>query len=202
MAAFLSLSRTKLLPFCRPGIVFSSNLRFFSSFESAEKVCRDDVVNGGLYRCNAVGIQMLPEILRRRIFGSSAESSVDDGKRLAIEDHLKKHSLLGKETTVQENVDLPLPPLYGANIDEHFQTIAAQQTLPYRQCAEKLASAPLPPQPDQWILREGWTKYDFVNKKCYAVDYPDEQAVILDVEVLVCEGNYPAIATAASATAW
>ena len=180
----------------------SSNLWLFSSFDAAEKLYRDDVVNGENYRSNVVGIQMLPEILRCKIFGSCAKSSVDEDKRLAIENHLKKHNLLGKKTSVQENVDLPLPPLYGANIDEHFHAIATQQTLPYRQCAEELASASLPPQPDQWIMREGWTKYDFVNKKCYAVDYPDEHSVILDVEVLVSGGNYPAIATAASATAW
>jgi len=177
-------------------------LKCLSSFDAAEKLCTDDAVNSGLHRSNVVGIQMLPEVLKRKIFGSFAESSVDEGKRLAIENHLKKHNLLGKKTTVQENVDLPLPPLYGANIDEHFRTVAAQQTLPYREYAEQLASVSLPPQPDQWILREGWTKYDFVNKKCYAVDYPDEQAVVIDVEVLVPEGNYPAIATAVSATAW
>jgi len=202
MAAFTNLSRTKLLKFCRHGITFSCNLRCLSSFDFAQKLLKDDVVNGELHRSNIVGIQMIPESLRHKIFGSCAESPVDEGKRLAIENHLKKHDLLGKKTTVQENVDLPLPPLHGTNIDEHFRTIAAQQTLPYRENAEKLASFSLPPQPDQWILREGWTKYDFVNKICYAVDFPDEQAIVLDVEVLVPEGNYPAIATAASATAW
>ena len=145
---------------------------------------------------------MLSETLRHKIFGSCAGSLVDEEKRLAIEKHLKKHDLLGKKTTVQESVDLPLPALHGANIDEHFRTIAAQQTLPYRQNAEHLAAVSLPPQPDRWILHEGWTKYDFVNKKCYAVECPDEQAIVLDVEVLISEGNYPAIATAASATAW
>ena len=197
MAAVISLSRRKLLKLFRYGMTFGSDLKHLSSFDAAEELCRDDVVN----RCNIVGIQMLPEILRHKIFGGCAKSSVDEAKRLAIEKHLKKHDLLGKKTSVQESVDFPLPPLYGSNIDEHFRTIAVQQTLPYRVQAEQLASASLPPQPNQWILREGWTKYDFVNKQCYAVDYPDEQAVVLDVEVLV-EANYPAIATAASTTAW
>ena len=202
MAVPLILSRTKLLKFCRYGITFSSNLKYLSSFDAAQKRHQDDVADTGLHRTNIAGIQMLPDVLKHKIFGSCAESLVDERKRLAIEDHLKKHDLLGKKTTVQECVDLPLPPLHGANIDEHFKTIADKQTLPYRKNAEQLASAVLPPQPDQWILREGWTKYDFVNKKCYAVDFPDEQAVVLDVEVLISEGNYPAITTAASATAW
>jgi len=202
MASLLILSRTKLLKFCRYAVTFNNNWKYLSSFDAANKVPQDDVTDNDHYRTNIVGIQMLPEILRRKIFGSCAESSADESKRLAIEKHLQKHDLLGKKTTIQEAVDVPLPPLQGANIDEHFRTIAAQQTLPYRENAERLASASLPPQPNQWILREGWTKYDFVNKKCYAVDYPDEQAVVLDVEVLVSEGSYPAIATAATATAW
>jgi len=202
MALQLILPRTKLLKFCRHGIAFGSNLKYFSSSEAAGKLGRGDVADTSLRRTNIVGIQMLPETLKHKIFGSSVENSVDERKRSAIENHLKKHDLLGKKTTVQENVDLPLPPLHGANIDDHFRSIAAQQTLPYRQNAEQLASASLPPQPDQWILREGWTKYDFINKKCYAVDYPDEPAIVLDVEVLIPEGNYPAIATAATATAW
>jgi len=202
MAAILSLTRTKLLKFSRHGILFSSNTKCISSFDTAQKLPRDDVIDAGLCRTNVVGIQMLPEILRCKLFGSYAEGSVTEGKRAAIENHLKKHDLLGKKTSFHENVDLPLPPLHGTNIDEHFRTIATQQTLPYRENAERLAGASLPPQPSQWILREGWTKYDFVSKKCYAVDYPDEQAVVLDVEVLVSYGNYPAIATAVSASAW
>jgi len=202
MAVLLIPSRTKLLKCCRYGVTFRSNLKCLSNFDAAPKLPRDAAADTSLHRTNVVGIQMLPEILKQKIFGSCVESLMDETKRLAIANHLKKHDLLGKKTAVQENVDLPLPPLHGANIDEHFRTIAAEQTLPYREHAELLASVLLPPQPNQWILREGWTKYDFVNKKCYAVDYPDEQAVVLDVEVLVPEGNYPAIATAASATAW
>jgi len=202
MAVLLSLTRIKLLKFSRRGILFSGNVKCLSSFDTAQKLPRHDIVDTGLCRTNIVGIQMLPEILRDKIFGNCAESSVTKEKHVAISNHLKNHDLLGKKTAVQENVDLPLPPLQGVNIDEHFRTIATQQALPYRENADHLAGASLPPQPKQWILREGWTKYDFVSKKCYAVDYPGEQAVVLDVEVLVSEGNYPAIATAASASAW
>jgi len=202
MAVLLSLSRIKLLKFCGSVVRFRSNVKCLSSCDIIEKLAGDDVVDTCCRRTNIVGIQMLPEILRRKIFGINVVSSVDEGKRAAIKNHLKKHDLLGKKTSVQDDVDLPLPALHGTNIDEHFRTIAAQQTLPYRENAEHLAGISLPPQPQQWILREGWTKYDFVNKKCYTVDYPDEQAVVLDVEVLVSEGNYPAIATAVSASAW
>lgn len=202
MAVLLSLSRIKLLKFGRRGVLFNCNAKRLGSFDAAQKLPRDDVVDTGLCRNNVVGIQMLPEILRCKIFGSCAESSVTEAKCAAIEKHLKKHDLFGKKTSFQENVDLPLPPLHGTNIDEHFRTIATQQALPYRKNAEHLAGVSLPPQPNQWIMLEGWTKYDFVSKKCYAVDYPDEQAVVFDVEVLVSEGSYPAIATAASASAW
>jgi len=201
MAVLQSLTRTKLLKFSRRYILFGSDVKCLSSFDTAQKLPKDDV-DADLCRTNIVGIQMLPEILRHKIFGSCAKSSVTKEKHVAIENHLKKHDLLGKKTVIQENVDFPVPPLHGTNIDEHFRTIAIQQALPYRANAEHLATASLPPQPNQWILREGWTKYDFVSKKCYAVDHPDEQAVVLDVEVLVSDGNYPAIATAASASSW
>lgn len=202
MAVLLSVTRTKLLTFSRHGVPFSSYVKHLSGFDTAQKLPRDDIVDTGLCRTNVIGIQMLPEILRCKIFGSSAEISVTNEKCAAIANHLKKHDLLGKKTSIQENVDFAVPPLHGANIDQHFRTIATQQALPYRENAERLSRVSLPPQPDQWILHEGWTKYDFVSKKCYAVDYPDEQALVFDVEVLVSEGNYPAIATAASASAW
>ncbi len=34
------------------------------------------------------------------------------------------------------------------------------------------------------------------------VDYPDDDALVFDVETLVLNGNCPVIAVAASATAW
>ena len=68
--------------------------------------------------------------------------------------------------------------------------------------AEVLVGSKLPLRPRKWLFREGWTKYDSVIKKCYPVDFPDENALVFDVETQVAEGGFPKIATAVSKNAW
>lgn len=45
-------------------------------------------------------------------------------------------------------------------------------------------------------------RYSKDGKTATAVDYPDEQAMVFDVETLVCEGNFPVLAVALSPNHW
>jgi len=154
------------------------------------------------HRLNYVGIQMLPQFLRNKIFGDCEGEHVDQKAKAEIEKHLLKHDILGKKTIVRNVDEFELPPLHGENIDAHFRVIAEQQIKPYKEFADILVNTSLPVRPKHWIFKPGWTKYDSVSKTCYAVDFPDENVVVFDVEVLMLEGNYPTIATAVSPTSW
>lgn len=166
------------------------------------KVADKDRTSAPKDRFNAVGIQMLSSALHEKIFKDSPTRSLDSKKKAEIDAHLKKHGLRDKKTTVVTNADVPLPPLFGKNIDEHFRTLALQQIGPYGDYADNLAECALPLRPKRWILRPGWTKYDSTMRKCYAVSFPDEDALVFDVEVLMTAGSRPTMATAVSKTAW
>ena len=117
--------------------------------------------------------------------------------------HLEKHGLWGKEGDLLPEVDFKLPKLFGRNIDEHFQVLAMKQSDKYMKMSESLAFASLPPMPEEWEFRKGWTLYDKTGGT-KEVDYPLEEAIVFDIECLMTEldGQVPTLAVAASTEAW
>lgn len=151
-------------------------------------------------RMNPLNIQMLSKNLHRQIFrGLEPEYREDDVKRSIC--HLQKHRLWGKDTALLPDVELKLPKMYGRDIDEHFRILAQTQSLPYLQAAHKLQVAKLPPMPHEWNWEAGWTRYA-PGGQSQKVDFPEETAMVFDVEVCVSEGQCPTLAVAVSPTNW
>lgn len=151
-------------------------------------------------RMNPLNIQMLSRNLHKQIFrGLEPESREEDVERSIR--HLQKHQLWGKETSLLPDVELNLPRMYGKNIDEHFRILAQKQSLPYLEAANKLQLAELPPMPQEWNWEVGWTRYG-PNGESKKVDFPEETALVFDVEVCMSEGKCPTLAVAASPTNW
>ncbi|XP_023262441.1 DNA polymerase subunit gamma-1 isoform X1 [Seriola lalandi dorsalis] len=151
-------------------------------------------------RLNPLNIQMLSKNLHKQIFrGLQPEYREEDVERSI--GHLQKHQLWGKETSLLPDVELKLPQMYGKNIDEHFRVLAENQSLPYLDAATKLHQAELPPMPQKWSWEVGWTRYK-PNGESQKVDFPDESALVFDVEVCVTEGQCPTLAVAVSPTNW
>ncbi|XP_032088939.1 DNA polymerase subunit gamma-1 [Thamnophis elegans] len=151
-------------------------------------------------RMNPLGIQMLSKGLHEQIFrGAQARYSEEDIQKSV--EHLKKHDLWGKETSTIPDVELQLPRMYGANIDEHFCHLAQAQNLPYLEAAKELIQREMPPMPTEWAWEVGWTRYgpDGEREK---MDFPDERALVFDVEVCMEEGHCPTLAVALSPNAW
>lgn len=151
-------------------------------------------------RMNPLNIQMLSRTLHEQIFrGAQVHHSSTDIQRSV--EHLQRHDLWGKETSTLPDVDLRLPRMYGNNIDEHFRLLAQKQSLPYLEAANALLRCELPPVPEQWAWQLGWTRYG-PGGRVEAVDFPEERAVVLDVEVCVADGHCPTLAVAVSPHAW
>lgn len=151
-------------------------------------------------RMNPLNIQMLSKSLHKQIFrGLEPEYREDDVERSIL--HLQKHQLWGKETSLLPDVELKLPKMYGKNIDEHFRILAQTQSLPYLEAACKLQVARLPPMPQEWKCEVGWTRYE-PNGQSHKVDFPEESALVFDVEVCMLEGQCPTLAVAVSPTNW
>ncbi|KAG9281096.1 DNA polymerase subunit gamma-1 [Astyanax mexicanus] len=151
-------------------------------------------------RTNPLNIQMLSRNLQEQIFRSSVQEYADEDIDRSIR-HLEKHSLWGKEAVLLPEVELKLPQMYGDDIDEHFRILAQKQTLPYLEAASQLQQAHLPQMPQKWAWEVGWTRYG-PDGQCKKVNFPEENAVVFDVEVCMAEGRCPTLAVAVSPTAW
>ncbi|XP_060770999.1 DNA polymerase subunit gamma-1 isoform X2 [Neoarius graeffei] len=151
-------------------------------------------------RMNPLNIQMLSKNLHEQIFRSSTlEYSSQDIERSTR--HLEKHKLWGKEVSLLSDVELKLPNMYGKNINDHFCKLAQTQNLPYLKAARQLQQAQLPDMPPHWAWEVGWVRYS-PNGEHTKVDFPDENALVFDVEVCMAEGHCPTLAVAVSPTAW
>ena len=165
--------------------------------ETRENAAERSTINP---RISPLGIQMIPKSLHRQIFSDEplvSEDAIEKSKR-----HLKSHGIditsdLAKPL---RDVDINLPPLSGSDSNEHFVQIANQQTESYLLLATSLANASLPQMPKKWCFSAGWTKYD--GNQSTVVPYPDEDGLILDVEVCVRDSERPVLATAVSSTHW
>uniref|UniRef100_A0A8C5RQE8 DNA polymerase subunit gamma-1 n=1 Tax=Laticauda laticaudata TaxID=8630 RepID=A0A8C5RQE8_LATLA len=151
-------------------------------------------------RMNPLGIQMLSKGLHEQIFrGAQVRYSEKDIQKSV--EHLQKHDLWGKETSTLPDVALQLPRMYGANVDEHFRLLAQTQSLPYLEAAKELIEHEMPPRPTEWAWEVGWTQYGSDGER-EKVDFPDERALVFDVEVCMEEGHCPTLAVALSPNAW
>lgn len=151
-------------------------------------------------RLNPLNIQMLSRNLQEQIFRGQIQEYTDEDVERSIR-HLEQHKLWGKETDLLPDVELKLPEMYGNDIDEHFRLLAQKQSLPYLDAASQLQGARLPRMPKEWAWEVGWTRYG-AGGECHRVNFPDENAIVFDVEVCMAEGHCPTLAVAVSPTAW
>ncbi|XP_061450770.1 DNA polymerase subunit gamma-1 isoform X2 [Rhineura floridana] len=171
-----------------------------SSSASQEEMVQDTGAASNQQRMNPLGIQMLSKGLHEQIFRGAQVQYLEEDIQKSME-HLQKHDLWGKETSTLPDVTLQLPKLYGANIDEHFRILAQKQSLPYLEAANELLQSGIPPMPPEWAWKVGWTQYG-PNGENKAVDFPDERALVFDVEVCMEAGHCPTLAVAVSPNAW
>lgn len=150
-------------------------------------------------KLNEVNIEMLPENIFQSIFKKSHAQTPSKENIIKANKELKKHKLLTNTDTSLENINLFLPKLYG-DIEEHFKTIGEEQSKPYRELLDNLINSSLPPIPKSWSFQEGWTKYS--ENGPVSVPYPEEEAIIFDVEICCKDGQLPTLATAASSKYW
>lgn len=114
---------------------------------------------------------------------------------------MRSHGIKIGETSPLADVNVKLPPLRGANLVEHFYEIAKEQSQPYRQLVESLVHKDIPAMPKTWKMIEGWTRYN-EDGSTTAVPYPNENALIFDIEVCMREGSAPTIACAVGEKCW
>lgn len=121
----------------------------------------------------------------------------------SLKKNLKHHGIKLDETPCVDDVsNLRLPPLNGANIEEHFHNISTEQLEPYHNLINKIISTPIPPMPDEWKFTLGWTHYCPISGIAKSVSHPLDNVFVFDIEVCMREGSAPTIACAVGPGGW
>ncbi|KAF3930717.1 hypothetical protein ABW19_dt0209168 [Dactylella cylindrospora] len=158
-------------------------------------------------RFNEIGVQHVSDQMHRQLFGEGPANPPPPELVQLSKEHLDLHELLGKQSEPTDAIGFKLPRLCGNTLDEHFFKLGNYTAEPWLSAAKKFATATIPekPSPSDWQIAEsGWHKYTRDGKqinveKC---DYPDEECLVFDVEVLWKVSPYAVMACAASSSAW
>ncbi|KZV63387.1 gamma DNA-directed DNA polymerase [Peniophora sp. CONT] len=154
---------------------------------------------------NEVGVQLLSRRLHEQIFKNASFPPPDARYVRIAQDHLQMHGLDRTQGSVLPDIGFTLPALQGNNLDEHFHRIGADAAQPWLSLSKRLVDIELPPQPDEWNIRSGWTKYHYdADGLSYSepVDYPPEDSLVFDVETLPGYSPWAIMATAVTSSGW
>ncbi|XP_063384466.1 DNA polymerase subunit gamma-1, mitochondrial [Cydia fagiglandana] len=164
----------------------------FQEANSKENVSKD-------FRVNEYNIQMISKNIYDQLF-KDPSPNVDSNIIKSCQESLIRHGIDYKQNSYVPDVELKLSELQGKDVVEHFYNIGEQQSGPYRELLKTLASASIPQPPKEWLKTYGWCKYS--GDSVEQVPCPPDDALILDVEVLMSAGKRPTLACAVSPDAW
>lgn len=158
-------------------------------------------------RVNQINVQQLSDIIYDQVFPSASRKNTEVPEELVqlSKKHLTTHELLGKNSDNSEPIGFKVPPLRGSDIAEHFYQLGSDIANPYLKMAKKFANSDLKPLDilqtklkKDWV---GWVRYT-EDTEPEKVDFPLEDCLVFDVEVLYKVSPYPVMACAASPEAW
>lgn len=135
-------------------------------------------------RYNQLGIQMLSKNIYDQVFLEGNKSKI---KSIDFMEEcrkvLLKNNMITKKEDFIPDVDFKLPPLKGESIEEHFKLIGEEQAKPYRELVLKLLEG-IPQAPKNWLMQEGWTRYEH-GCEPQQVLFPLDEILVFDIEVSI-----------------
>ncbi|XP_045778777.1 DNA polymerase subunit gamma-1, mitochondrial [Maniola jurtina] len=169
------------------------------SISNLQGVKIEESANSKEFRVNDVNIQMISKNIYDQLFKDPALKVSPDVIK-SCQDDLQRHGIDFRSISHTPDVQLKLPQLEGKDILEHFYNIGSKQSAPYKELLTVLSTCMLPALPEKWLNHKGWTRY--TANRTESVAYPPDDALILDVEVLMTAGKRPTLACAVSPDAW
>ncbi|KAF8061628.1 DNA polymerase family A-domain-containing protein [Lyophyllum atratum] len=159
---------------------------------------------------NELGVQLLSRQLHSQIFRNVSFPTPDSSFVHIAREHLQMHGLDPTQGSVLPDTGFTLPQLQGSNLLEHFHRIGSHAAEPWLSLAKTFVSSQLPPQPDDWEIQSGWTKYyHHPDGSSYSehVPYPmhdgkPEEMLAFDVETMPNYHPYAIMACAATPNGW
>ena len=168
--------------------------------QNQEQQAHQDLSVPTTARYNEIGVQHLSSHIYPQVFPGCSTSPSTELIALS-KAHLARHDLLGKNQDDAPPVGFDLPPIAGGTLDEHFQRLGSAGSEPYLSYAKSFVRSAQPQRPRKWENRSGWTKY-YKDGSSEPVDFPDEEMISFDVEVMWKETSFAAMACAMSPTHW
>ena len=156
---------------------------------------------------NPLGIQILKDSIAKFIFPKNKSPSLD--KITLAKKHLQSFDLLHKnlEPLAQLNglerlLDFIMPKRQGhcLGMKDFFRILGKEQSSHPRNTVWDFAQSKIPEIPKEFLLKSGWTRYD--GNYALSVQFPLEDALVFDTEVLYKVSQFPLMATAVSKKAW
>ena len=167
--------------------------------------CSSDVV-----KRNEVGVQLLSRSLHAQVFKGVSFPKPPASSIQISKEHLQMHGLDPSQGSVLPDTKFQLPPLQGDDLSQHFHRIGMHASEPWLSNAKMLASATLPPKPENWQIQSGWTKYYHrADGSSYSEhvatplhDGRPEEMLVFDVETMPKYHPYAIMACAVTPNAW
>lgn len=176
--------------------------RFLSSLAPIENTTAQQP-SGETIRRNELGIQMIPDKLRSVIFGQDNQDNVKSERLNLVKRHLSSHGLWREDVpkSFLSQPEIEIPKMLGT-VEEHFQHLGDKYSHKYRQLCDIYCSKLLDLDPPKvWSSSPGWTRYETDGSRT-SVEFPNDDFLVLDIEVNVTGNNLPVMATARSMNFW
>lgn len=157
---------------------------------------------------NKLGFDVISDDLFLQLFPGRSRATLSGDAQRRIEDHYANFGVkLPPTIPPYPDFDWKLPQLQGNDMLSHFEAMAEAFAGPYDKKISDLLrrGLPKPPTLSHVAKQAGWTRYQCVADGSYLVEsvaHPLEDCFVFDCETFVKGGNFPIIATLASAEAW
>lgn len=157
-------------------------------------------------RLNESLIQMLSPYLHSQVFPKARSFAKPKSLVTLSKEHLTRQSISvsapANPVTEFTSEMVQIPGLIGASIREHFANIATHHSNNYRKRIEQFVGKGTALQfPDGDLpINAGWTRH--YKGEFKQVSLPEEDLLVVDVEIVPGESQFPILATAISKDAW
>lgn len=119
--------------------------------------------------------------------------------------HLQSNNLLNQETMKPSEIKMDIPGLVGPDLDQHFQKIGRQMSQPYLDLLldylHTKENFPID-ENHKFKATSGWVRYSIECPEGQKVDFPHDDVITFDTEVMYEVHPYAVMATAISGSAY
>lgn len=155
---------------------------------------------------NRLGYPVLPDEMHKTLFGDAPRVDASEEMVANIRHQYQRFELpFPVETAAVPDYKFQMPDtgIEYNNVEEFFERVGAEFAKPMDARLRALYAQDLPAMPaiSDIVRKAGWYRYA-PGQAPQLVDAPLEDTFVFDCETLVTRGNFPIIATAASAKAW